>query len=216
MISAVTGTLVRVGDDRAWLSAGPVELEVLVPAADVEALQARVGEAMTFHTVLYLEGDASGGNSTPRLIGFQRDADRGFFNRFITVKGIGPRKALKALALPAGEVAAAIENGDARLLVKLPQIGKRAADTIIAELSGKLGAFVDLSAAPGKAPPSRPSAASRLTPVEQDAVDTLVALGERPADAERLLDKVKARLAGADDGLLTTDRLVREMLQSRG
>ena len=214
MISAVSGTLVRVGEDRAWLSAGPVEVEVLVPAADVAALEGRVGEELTFHTVFYLEGDASGGNSVPRLIGFARDSDRGFFNKFITVKGIGPRKALKALVVPAGEVAAAIENGDARGLTKLPQIGKRAADTIIAELSGKLGAFVDLAAATSTSP-AAPARAGKLTPVEQDAVDTLVALGERPADAERLLDKVKRQLADSDD-VLTTDRLVREMLQTRG
>ncbi len=214
MISAVTGTLVRVGEDRAWLSAGPIELEVLVPASDIEGLESRVGEELTFHTVLYLEGDTSGGNSTPRLIGFQTDTDRGFFGRFITVKGIGPRKALKALVVPAGELAAAIENSDARALVKLPQIGKRAADTIIAELAGKLGAFIDLAAAPGETRSARPTP-SRLTPVDQDAVDTLVALGERPADAERLLERVKARLADGDNPL-TTDRLVREMLQARG
>ena len=46
------------------------------------------------------DGDANGGNLEPRLIGFLRRDDKKFFEKFITVKGIGPKKALKALALP--------------------------------------------------------------------------------------------------------------------
>src|SRR5262245_65553114 len=96
---------------------------------------------MTFHTLMYLQGDGSGGNIEPRLIGFLRPADKKFFEKFITVKGIGPRKALKALALPVGEIAQAIESKDARFLTQLPEIGKRTAEQIVAELSGKVQDF---------------------------------------------------------------------------
>ena len=41
-----------------------------------------------FHTIFYIEGDASGGNLEPRLIGFLRPQDKAFFQLFITVKGI--------------------------------------------------------------------------------------------------------------------------------
>src|SRR5947208_8697397 len=96
---------------------------------------------MTFHTIMYLQGDASGGNIEPRLIGFLQRSDKKFFEKFITVKGIGPKKALKALALPAGEIAQAIESRDTRFLVGLPQIGKRMAEQIVAELAGKATKF---------------------------------------------------------------------------
>jgi Holliday junction DNA helicase RuvA len=76
---------------------------------------------MTFHTLLYLQGDANGGNLEPRLIGFLRREDKKFFEKFITVKGIGPKKALKALAVPVGEIAHAIESKDAKFLVELPR-----------------------------------------------------------------------------------------------
>ena len=171
-------------------------------------LEGRRDEELTFHTSFYIEGDTSGGTLTPRLIGFLRESDRGFFQQFITVKGIGPRKALKALALPAGEVAHAIETRDARTLIKLPQIGKRAAEQIIAELAGKVGRYITTGL------PVTPigGRGGAMTPVEEDAVSALVALGERRADAEGLLERAKASGVPTDGA----DRLIREMLRLRG
>src|SRR6185312_8683188 len=94
MISALTGTLKRVEEDRIHLQAGAVLYELLVPAADITELQASLGEDLTLHTIFYFEGDASRGNLEPRLIGFIRPEDRKFFDRFTTVKGIGPKTAL--------------------------------------------------------------------------------------------------------------------------
>src|SRR3954451_2252187 len=93
MISALTGELHHVDEDRVQLRVGPLLCELLVPASDVPLLQAGISEEMTFHTVFYIEGDASGGNLTPRLLGFLRADDKRFFEKFITVKGIGPKKA---------------------------------------------------------------------------------------------------------------------------
>src|SRR3954468_17694475 len=150
MISSLTGLLYQVDEDRIHLRVGAMVFEALVPASDVPLLQAGVGEEMTFHTILYFEGDSGGGSLEPRLVGFLRPEDKRFFEKFITVKGIGPKKALKALALPTGDVAHAIETKDTRFLVGLPQIGKRMADQIIAELSGKVGEFVSITPGGGK------------------------------------------------------------------
>ena len=210
MISALTGELRQVDEDRVHLQVGPMLCEVLVPASDVHLLQAGVGEPMTFHTILYLEGDAAGGNLEPRLLGFLRPEDKRFFEKFITVKGIGPKKALKALIYPAGEIAQAIESKDAKFLVGLPQIGKRMAELIVAELAGKVGEFATVSmderAALGFAGGSRSTA-------EEDAIAALMALGERRADAEHLLDRAKQQ--HGDGKLKTTHDFVREMLRMR-
>ena len=210
MISALTGELRHVDEDRVHLQVGPMLCEVLVPASDVHLLQAGVGEQMTFHTILYLEGDAAGGNLEPRLLGFLRPEDKRFFEKFITVKGIGPKKALKALIYPAGEIAQAIESKDAKFLVGLPQIGKRMAELIVAELAGKVGEFATVSmderAALGFAGGSR-------TTAEEDAIAALMALGERRADAEHLLDRAKQQYGDAK--LKTTNDFVREMLRMR-
>ena len=212
MITAITGTIARVDDDRLHLDCGPVRIEVLVPAADVADLEGLRSREVTLHTVAYLEGEASGGNLTPRLIGFRDERDRDFFRVFVTVKGIGPRKALKALAVPAGEVARAIEMRDARALTKLPQIGKRAAELLIAELAGKVGRFVPagIEATPVSRP-SSPAGSLQLSEAEEEAVATLVALGERRADAEGLLARVRQQ----PEAPTAADRLVRAMLRLR-
>ena len=183
-------------------------IEMLVAAADVPLLQAGVGQEMTFHTMLYLEGDASGGNIEPRLVGFLRPQDKRFFEKFITVKGIGPKKALKALAMPTGDVAHAIESKDTRFLVGLPQIGKRMAEQIVAELAGKVGEFVSVGTGAGA---KGQAGVGGRSATEEDAISTLMALGERRIDAEHLLERARQ----SNGSLKTTEALVREMLRMR-
>ena len=93
MIASLTGNLAHVDDDRIHLQVGPVLYELLVPTADLNLLESGVGQEMTFHTHLYFQGDANGGNIEPRLVGFLRREDKKFFEKFITLKGIGPHKA---------------------------------------------------------------------------------------------------------------------------
>jgi holliday junction DNA helicase RuvA len=207
MISALTGVLQRVEEDRVHLQAGHILYELLVPAADVPLLGEGIGDEMTFHTIFYLQGDASGGNSEPRLIGFLRPEDKKFFTLFTTVKGIGPRTALRALTVPVGEIAQAIESRDARALVKLDGIGKRTAELIVAELSGKVQKFATAHAGASIA-----SHNMRHSQNEEDALAARTALGERRPDAERLLERVRIQ----HKDLKTTDALLREMLRMRG
>src|SRR3954449_2668820 len=149
MISALIGELRRVEEDRVHLKVGPILYELLVPASDVTELHASLGEELTFHTILYLQGDSSGGNIEPRLIGFLRPDDKRFFQKFITVKGIGPKTALRAFTVPVGEIAQAIEAKDDRFLKQLEGVGKRTAEMIIAELAGKVQEFATPFAAEG-------------------------------------------------------------------
>ncbi|HTL28913.1 MAG TPA: Holliday junction branch migration protein RuvA [Tepidisphaeraceae bacterium] len=209
MISALTGTLKRVDEDRVQLQAGHILYELLVPAADVPALEGSVGSDITFHTIFYLQGDASGGNIEPRLIGFLRPDDKKFFGLFTTVKGIGPRTALRALTVPVGEIAQAIESRDGRALVKLDGIGKRTAELIIAELAGKVSNFAYPLPIREGSMPAR--SATRRSPEEEDAIAALLQLGERRMDAEHLVDRARASNAK----LTTTDAIVREAIRLR-
>jgi len=207
MIAALTGELRHVDERHLHLLCGPVLYEMLFPAIDLPALQAAVGRELTLHTIFYLGGDPTRGGLEPTLIGFLRPQDKNFFEIFTTVKGIGPKKALRALAVSVGEIAGAIEGRDAKFLIGLPEIGKRTAETIIAELAGKLKTFAAAGLIDGHA--TRPLA--RRNSTEEDAIAGLMALGERRPDAENLLERAKA----GNSGLTTTDALLREMLRLR-
>lgn len=159
--------------------------EVMVPATDAERLADKVGQDIALHTINHIEGDPTRGAMTPRLIGFDTPADRDFFRLFTTVKGIGVRKALRALIRPMGEIAAAIQAKDAKFLLALPEIGKRTAETIIAELHGKVEDFAgELSTATAEGP--------EIPEAGQEAAAVLVQLGERRADAMALVERVLA------------------------
>jgi len=206
MIASLTGELRHAAEDRVQLQQGAIVYELLVPASDAASLAASVGETITFHTILYLEGDPNRGNLEPRLIGFMRASDKRFFERFTTVKGIGVKTALRALTVPVGEIAKAIESRDARFLVGLDGIGKRTAELIVAELSGKVKDFASGYGEPPIAPLRQ-----RWTQEEEAAIAfaTSPQMGLRRADAERLLQRVKSD----NPALGTAEQLLPEMLR---
>src|ERR1041385_611609 len=146
MIVRLAGHLEYVGEDCVHVTTGDFTRELLVPAADVPFLQTRIGQVVTFFTVEYIEGNPSFGGLAPKMLGFLRMDDREFFDLFTTVKGIGTRKALRALSIPTSDIARAIALKDTRKWWSLPQIGRRAAETSIAELHGKVEKF---AAGPG-------------------------------------------------------------------
>lgn len=186
MIVRMTGIVAEVHDGFAVLDRDGIGYEVLICGCTKGELSACLGEQVTLHMLEYLEGSAAGGNLTPRLVGFLHPEDRAFFTRFITVKNIGVRKAIKALEKPMGAVAAAIEAADARALSKLPGIGSRAADQIIAELKGKVAEFVLAEEQRGIPAPIGTEA---WTGEQRDALEVMIALGERRAEAQRWLER---------------------------
>ena len=183
MIVRLTGIVAEVAESTVVIDRDGMGYEVLVPGYAIGELMACRGQAVTLHTMEYYEGAAGGGNLVPRIVGFLHAQDRAFFERFITVKGIGVRKAIKALAEPPAKVASAIESGNAPALAQLPGIGKRAAEQIVAELRGKLEAFAVGAAA------ARPATQHKWTAEQRDALEVLVALGERRVEAEQWLER---------------------------
>jgi Holliday junction DNA helicase RuvA len=204
MIAAITGRLMGIDETSIQLEVGPIVYELLMSAAALRDLGDSIGQNVTFHTLMYLEGDPNRGNLEPRLIGFTTPGDKRFFELFTTVNGIGPRKALKALTAPIADVARAIESGNTRFLVELPQIGKRLAEQIIATLSGKLAEFTDGVA-------TRPRPPSRRSTEDETAIGVLTGpqMGLRRIEAEALLDRVRQM----SPELKAAEELVPEMLR---
>ena len=205
MLARITGRLRSVEDERILVEIGPVMVEALVPACDIPDLEHRVGETIECFTMMLLEGAGIGSTLTPRLLAFASARDRAFFELFTTVKNIGHRKAMRAMVRPINEVAAAIAGRDLSVLTSLPGIGKRAAETIAAELAGKLDLFLDapVIAAPLDAP---------TVVLVEDTIAMLVALGEQHATAALMVERARAADPDADspESLLAAVYSVRE------
>lgn len=208
MIARIDGTLEGVVDGAALVRAGAIVYEVLVPAYDQMRLSASVGEEVALHTLHYLEGQGQGSSYWPRLIGFATPEERTFFELFTTVKGIGNRKALRALQLPIATVAEAIANRDVATLQSLPEIGKKTAEAIILELKDKANRFLGATMI-AEAKPASPAAGRLRT----DAIAVLVQLGESRPVAATLVERALAvdPLIDSADALVTAAFRLKEL-----
>lgn len=184
MIVRIEGEIVAVDGPCVLLRVGPMVYELHVPACDLQALGGRVGETVAFETFHYFESQGQGTTLLPRLLGFASRLDREFFELFTTVKGIGNRKALRAMALPTRTIAAAIASRDLDVLKSLPEVGRRTAETIVAELHEKMEPFLAGGAAPVVA--AGPFGRGLLA---QDALAVLIRLGEPRHLAVQWIDR---------------------------
>lgn len=174
--------------------AGPLGYEVMLPAATAEAMGARVGQRVSLRTFQYLEQQAQGASFIPRLVGFESEADERLFELLTKVKGLGVKRALRAMAAPTGEIAAAIAGGDVSALKGLPEIGKKLAETMILELKDKVGSLALVAGFGAEAAGgatrtgASPNGAAGGTGIEgpaaQQAISALVRLGEDRPEAE--------------------------------
>ena len=201
MIARMTGKLIDldVEANTVLLDTGPLAYELMVPGYSVSDLSMMRDREITLYCLEYYESSGSmGSNLIPRIVGFPQPGDKAFFQQFIKVKGIGIRKALRALAKPLADIAYMIEQGDTKMLSTLPEIGKRTAEQVVAELKGKVSAFADQTT-------SRAGDASRkLSTIEREALEILLQLGERRNDAEELIERAASTL----EEVTSTDVLV--------
>ena len=182
MITKITGQLVALHDDTLTLKIDAFEYEVLIPDFTRRQLQSELNQAVSLHTIQYVDGNPMQGRMTPRLIGFLSEVEREFFELFCSVDGIGVRKALRAMVRPVKEVATAIEEQDAKGLSTLPGIGPAMAERIIAKLRRKVPKFA-LMVTRGEA------AKAEVQPdVVSETYEILRQLGHSESDARRLLD----------------------------
>jgi Holliday junction DNA helicase RuvA len=180
MIAKIEGKLIKLDTDCCLVQVGAVGYEVMLPGYCVSALSGQVGSDVTLCTMEYYEGTLGGGNLIPRMVGFLSTAERDFFTKYISVKGMGIKKGLRSLSMPIATIAAAIENGDDKTLMSLPAIGGRMAQQIVAELKGKLRSFA-VGAEPARQ-------AVGFKPFQIEALEILIAWGEKRNEAMELVE----------------------------
>ena len=210
MIVKIEGVLTTLGDVAAVIDpGGGLTYEVMLSAYAAGRMGGRVGQQVTLHTLHYFDSMNQGATLVPRLAGFETERDKQFFELFTTCKGIGHRKALRALTLDTPQVAAAIADRDVSMLQSLPEIGKRTAETIIATLHGKVDAFL------GPAVSGVGSAGAGPVAVAggpgREALELLVQLGENRAQAMQWIDRVLRD----EDGPRDTQQLIERVYQIR-
>lgn len=199
MIVSLRGKLIEASVLRVVIESAGVGYEVNVPVTTAERLPKLGAEVfLLIHHVFREDGQA--------LYGFAIAEEREFFRLLVEkVSGVGPKLALNILSRMSLPILRdAIIRGDVALLSQCPGIGKKTAERLVMELKDKVGLEGPGAAAPAST--LTPSAAAP-TPAT-DAVAALIALGYKPADADK---GVRTALTKLGSGA-TADQLVKAAL----
>ena len=166
LVTSISGTLQRTGEDWVEISMGGITLRVSIPDTAVDSV-GRVGQAIILYTSLQVREDSLS------LYGFLTEDERLTFETLLNISGIGPRLALAMLGrFSPMSLSQAVEAGDTRALSTVPGVGRRTASRIVLELKGKLDLDFGRAEAAG---------------VDSDLVDALTALGYRYTEAHEAI-----------------------------
>ena len=126
-----------------------------------------------------------------QLFGFLTSLEQDVFERLIATSGIGPKLAVAVLSgIEPRELIAAVRQGDAARLTRVPGVGRKTAERIVLELKDRLA---KLSAPVETAAPAETRERQR-----DDLVSALQNLGYHRPLAEKAVDGVLG--AGKDAG----------------
>ncbi|HEX2207635.1 MAG TPA: Holliday junction branch migration protein RuvA [Longimicrobium sp.] len=191
MISRIRGELmVRDLERVEVMTPGGVGYEIAIPTTVFERLP-RLGEQVTLRTYHLVREDAV------MLFGFLDENEKAVFIRLLTINGVGPRLALAMLSsMSAESVVRAVRERNVAALTAVSGVGKKTAERVVLELTGKLDDLAFASSGVGQ-----------RAPAAEEALRALAALGVTQSDADRAV-----RAVVQEKGSLSAPELIREAL----
>lgn len=189
MIGRLTGKISEKGSGGILLDVGGVGYEITLPLGTLAALP-DIGESVALYIHTHVREDEL------RLFGFDSAGDKTAFLTMLKVSGVGPKLALAILgALSGQELARVINESDTRRLTAIPGIGKKSAERLILELSGKLKA-------------DGPSTPTTGPGIFTELGFALQNLGFKAATVDQVLSDIRSRASGDEP----FEKLLREAL----
>lgn len=205
MIARISGKVTEKGSSHLLLEVNGIYYKVLVPITVMQRINKDISEGSEVNLITYHYLQVEPSKSTPVLIGFLNEVEKEFFEAFITVSGIGPRAALKALNKPISAVARAIDEGDVVFLQSLPGIGQQRAREIVAKLQNKVGKFGLIQ--DDKLKEKQPAARD----MEEEAMSVLMQLEYKKSEAREMIKKALENRSS----IATTEELLNQVYKQR-
>ncbi len=199
MIGRLRGEVAIKQPPELLLEVNGVGYEILAPMSTFYELPP-VGEQVILFTHLAIRDDAH------VLYGFANVSERALFRGLLKVNGVGAKMALAILSgMSADEFSRCIQNNDTASLVRLPGIGKKTAERLIIEMRDRLQKLLDLPKTGLSAAPT--ASTQQAASPTHDAIDALIALGYKPADASNMVRVIEC------DGL-ASEAIIRAALKA--
>jgi Holliday junction DNA helicase RuvA len=179
MIGRLRGELVAKRPPHLLLEVGGVGYELEAPMTTFYSLPG-IGETVILYTHLHVRDDAH------ILYAFGDAAARGLFRALLKVNGVGAKMALAILSgMDADGFARCVHAGDTAALNRLPGVGRKTAERLIMEMRDRLDSKTEMMA------PAHTAAEDARADPADDAVRALVALGYKPQEASRMINRVE-------------------------
>lgn len=205
MIARISGKVIERGINHLIIDVGGICYEVFIPAAVMQRIEQNGISDGRVNLITYHYHQVEPSRATPVLIGFLNEIEKEFFEVFITVSGIGPRAALKALNQPISLIAKAIDEADINFLKSLPGIGQQRAREIIAKLQNKVGKFGLIK------DDNIRGQETKTNDIEEEALSVLVQLEYKKHEASAMIKKALERCSG----IQTTEELLNEVYKQK-
>jgi len=171
MLYSVEGKLLKKSPFRVVVDVNGIAFEIFIPLSAFEALPREGSLAKLFVYPIIQENRIV-------MYGFTREVERELFLELIKLTGVGPALAMRVLSgLSAEEFVEAVKNADVDVISRVKGVGKRRAERIIFEMVGKTAHIL-------------PQRVSREEDTVEKAVQALVALGLKEAEARSMVKKV--------------------------
>ena len=207
MISYINGKIKRKTEECLFIDVNGIVYEVLIPKAVMNVLENNLFpdgniELVTYH---YLHVEPS--RSKPILIGFLNEVEREFFEQFITVSGVGPKAAVRALSEPISVIAEAIDTANLTLLKTLSGIGEQRAREIVAKLQGKVGKFCLIQ----DRIEQKVKGQQVKEDIQEEAMAVLLQLQYKKSEANEMIKKA----IGANPKLQTAEEILNQVYRQK-
>lgn len=181
MIASLRGQVISIGLDHAVVECNGVGYHVLATPPTLGRL--RRGEEVHILTTMVVRDDAM------LLYGFLTDDERRVFTLLQTVSGLGPKLAMAILGtLKTPELAQAVSQKDTKTLQTVPGVGKRMADRMAVELSGKFDDYLPSA----EEQTLLPTVTAQAGGVAVDVTEALIGLGFTDRVAKPVVDGILA------------------------
>jgi len=205
MIARISGKVIEKGLNYLVVNVGGVSYGVFIPAIIMQRLDENILADGSISLIIYHYLQLEPSKGTPVLIGFLNEIEKEFFEVFITVSGIGPKAALRALNKPISSIVKAIDRQDVGFLKSLPGIGQQRAREIIAKLQNKVGKFGLIQDSDAR------EAAGPIRDIEEEAMAVLMQLEYKRQEALAMIKKAMERCRD----IQTTEDLLNEVYKQR-
>ncbi len=197
MIAYLKGKILYETDETAVIDVGGVGYEVYMSQSAFAKNQGK--EIAEVYTYLQVKEDGM------TLYGFSSQREKETFLKLISVSGVGPKMGIGVLATISGdELLTVIQTADVKRLSSVKGLGKKTAEKIILELHGKISAMEIMDASDTPVVVQE----KKLSPMDEDAVEALIGLGYKRADAVQAVKKAR------EMGATTVEELIMYALRS--